>query len=210
MPNSKGLLLVGDCSSACISMLDKSVAPLFSDAGSATALEYASGERMVFNLQTDGKEFDDIIIRDGGMKHPFASDSLMYSEMESGQLRNGLQMKLDGMKIFNFALREVPGNIQQLLYFATVEKESVAMAYFHQANLLMNERVRMKIGFASEKTPYTLYNYGNTSSASIPLTICAHPSAASTNLICGFGVGLSWGSAIINLSDTAILPVLTY
>jgi 3-oxoacyl-[acyl-carrier-protein] synthase-3 len=210
MPGAKGLLLVGDCSSSCISMQDKSVAPLFSDAGSATLLEYKEGEQMHFNLQTDGKEFDDIIISDGGMKHPFISDSLIYKEIAVGQVRNNLHMKLDGMKIFNFALREVPGNVAHLLDYSSIGKDTVTKAYFHQANLLMNERVRIKIGVSEEKVPYTLYDYGNTSSASIPVTLCAYPTHTQHVLLCGFGVGLSWGSALVNLNEADILPILTY
>ncbi|MBL7801569.1 MAG: ketoacyl-ACP synthase III [Chitinophagales bacterium] len=210
MPGAKGLLLVGDCSSTCISMQDKSVAPLFSDAGSATLLEYKEGEQMHFHLQTDGKEFDDIIISDGGMKHPFVSDSLLYKEIAIGQVRNNLHMKLDGMKIFNFALREVPGNVAQLLEYSALPKDQIDKAYFHQANLLMNERVRIKIGLPEEKVPYTLYDYGNTSSASIPLTLCAYPIQSQNVLLSGFGVGLSWGSALVNLNEADILPILTY
>ncbi|HEY0262257.1 MAG TPA: ketoacyl-ACP synthase III [Chitinophagales bacterium] len=204
----KALLLVGDCSSSVISQQDKSVVPLFSDAGSATALVVSENEVLHFNLQTDGKEFDDIIIRDGGLRSPFTSDSLLYAEIEKGVSRNGLQMKLDGMKIFNFALREMPNNVQTLLQFANVELVKISAAYFHQANLLMNERVRQKTAFLPEKTPYSLHDFGNTSSASITVTIAAKPIAEKNVLLCGFGVGLSWGSALVDLSRTRILPLI--
>ncbi len=207
MPDAKGLLLVGDCSSSVISKEDKSVVPLFSDAGSATALQFSKDELLHFNLQTDGKEFDDIIIRDGGMRSPLTADSMLYSEIEKGIHRNGLQMKLDGMKIFNFALREVPTNVNDLLTFSNVKIDEISGAYFHQANQLMNERVRQKIGLPSEKTPYSLYDYGNTSSASIPVTIAVKPINAKSVLLCGFGVGLSWGSAVADFSQTSILPL---
>jgi 3-oxoacyl-[acyl-carrier-protein] synthase-3 len=74
----------------------------------------------------------------------------------------------------------------------------------------MNERVRIKIGLPEDKVPYSLYDYGNTSSASIPLTLCAYPTHSQTVLLSGFGVGLSWGSALVNLDATNILPMLTY
>lgn len=208
MQGAKALLLVGDCSSSVISKTDKSVTPLFSDAGSATALQFSEGELLHFNLQTDGKEFDDIIIRDGGMRSPFMADSLLYAEIEKGVSRNGLQMKLDGMKIFNFALREVPANVNDLLLFANLKTDEISSAYFHQANQLMNERVRQKIGFSTEQTPYSLYDFGNTSSASIPVTITAKPTASENVLLCGFGVGLSWGSAVADFSQTSILPLV--
>lgn len=211
MENKKALLLVGDCSSSCISMLDKSVAPLFSDAGSATALEYKQGKQLDFNLQTDGAEFDAIIIPHGGMRFPLQSDSLMYEEITNGISRHKNHMILDGLKIFNFALREVPSNVTQLLEKAHLKIEDVDMAVFHQANLLMNETVRKKLHLNAEKTAYTLYDYGNTSSASIPVTLAAKSTDFSFKknvLLTGFGVGLSWGSCILDLSDCTILPII--
>jgi len=211
MENKKALLLVGDCSSSCISMLDKSVAPLFSDAGSATALEYSQGKQLHFNLQTDGAEFDAIITPHGGMRFPFQSDSLMYEEITTGITRHKNHMTLDGLKIFNFALREVPGNVMQLLQKTELNVEDIRMTIFHQANLLMNETVRKKLHLDVEKTPYTLYEYGNTSSASIPITLAAKANDFTNKknvLLSGFGVGLSWGSCITDLSDCTILPIL--
>lgn len=208
MRGAKGLLLVGDCSSSVISKTDKSVVPLFSDAGSATALTFSENERLHFNLQTDGSEFDNIIVRDGGMRSPFTADSLLYAEFEKGVARNGLQMKLDGMKIFNFALREVPTNMSDLFAYSGVSTENIAAAYFHQANHLMNERIRQKIGFSAEKTVYSLYDFGNTSSASIPVTITTRPIFGEHILLCGFGVGLSWGSAVVDFRQISILPLI--
>jgi 3-oxoacyl-[acyl-carrier-protein] synthase-3 len=68
IPNGKGLLLVGDVSSACISAEDKSTVPLFSDAGSATAIAHDlnTTSALHFNLENDGKGFEAIIIPEGG------------------------------------------------------------------------------------------------------------------------------------------------
>ncbi len=211
MGNKKALLLVGDCSSSCISMLDKSVAPLFSDAGSATALTSNQGKKLAFNLQTDGAEFDAIITPHGGMRFPFQIDSLMYEEITNGISRHKNHMILDGLKIFNFALREVPSNVMHLLENKQLKIEDIDLAVFHQANLLMNETVRKKLHLDIEKTAYTLYEYGNTSSASIPVTLTAKADDFSNKnnvLLTGFGVGLSWGSCIADLSDCVILPII--
>jgi len=211
MGNKKALLLVGDCSSSCISMLDKSVAPLFSDAGSATALTSNQDKKLTFNLQTDGAEFDAIITPHGGMRFPFQSDSLMYEEITNGISRHKNHMILDGLKIFNFALREVPSNVMQLLENKQLKIDDIDLAVFHQANLLMNETVRKKLHLDIEKTAYTLYEYGNTSSASIPVTLTAKADDFPNKnnvLLTGFGVGLSWGSCIADLSDCVILPII--
>ncbi len=206
MPGAKALLLVGDISTSTISMKDKSTAPLFSDAGSATALEFSAGNQIHFNLQTDGKEYDDIIIPGGGYRNQFTEKLLEYTEYEPGISRNELHMKLDGIKIFNFGLREVVPNIETLLREKGIDKESVDHFVFHQANLLMLESIRKKLKVVPEKVPYSLYDYGNTSSATIPVTLVTKLGESLRTgkvklLLSGFGVGLSWGSAYIETEN---------
>ncbi|HWB64303.1 MAG TPA: ketoacyl-ACP synthase III [Chitinophagales bacterium] len=206
MPGGKALLLVGDISTATISMEDKSTAPLFSDAGTATALEYTESGKVHFNLQTDGREFDDIIIPDGGYRNRYNPKSEEYIEYEKGIRRNNLQMKLDGVKIFNFALREIALNINTLFDEKQVDRALVDYYVFHQANLLMLESVRKKLKVETEKVPYSLYDYGNTSSATIPVTMVTKLReqlmySKRHLLLSGFGVGLSWGSAYIETEN---------
>ncbi len=202
MPGGKALLLVGDISTRTISMKDKSTAPLFSDAGTATAVEFSSSHQIHFNLQTDGKEFDDIIISDGGYRNPVSKNSFTETEYEKGIVRNNLQMKLDGAKIFNFALREIAPNINTLLTEKQIEKSTIDYFVFHQANKLMIESVRKKLKVEPEKVPYSLYDFGNTSSATVPLTMLVKlreqlVSQKLNLLLSGFGVGLSWGSCYL-------------
>ncbi|MCX6198690.1 MAG: ketoacyl-ACP synthase III [Bacteroidetes bacterium] len=202
MPGGKALLLVGDISTRTISMKDKSTAPLFSDAGTATALEFSAKQQIHFNLQTDGKEFDDIIITDGGYRNPVSENSFTETEYEKGIVRNNLQMKLDGAKIFNFALREIAPNISTLLTERQIEKSTIDHFVFHQANKLMIESVRKKLKVEPEKVPYSLYDFGNTSSATVPLTMLVKlreqlVSQKLNLLLSGFGVGLSWGSCYL-------------
>lgn len=212
MVGGKALLLVGDISTKTISMQDKSTAPLFSDAGTATALEFSLNHYIHFNLQTDGKEFDDIIIPDGGYRNPVSEKSFEVKEYEGGILRNDLAMKLDGLKIFNFALREIAPNISSLLNEKKIEKSTIDYFVFHQANLLMLESVRKKLQVEVEKFPYSLYDYGNTSSATVPLTMLVKLRDKLTSqklnlLLSGFGVGLSWGSAYIEI-EKIVCPEL--
>mgnify|MGYP001810564650 CR=1 FL=1 len=212
MPGTKALLLVGDISTRTISMQDKSTAPLFSDAGTATALEYSTMGQIHFNLQTDGKEYDDIIIRDGAFRNPVSLQSFELKTHEGGIKRTDLSMKLDGIKIFNFALREVAPNINTLLSEKAIDKSSIDYFIFHQANKLMLESVRKKLQLEPDKVPFSLYQYGNTSSASIPLTMLVNlrsqlQSQPLKLLLSGFGVGLSWGSAYLE-TENIICPEL--
>jgi len=192
-----------------ISQRDKSVVPLFSDAGSATIVSYKQGNNFYFNLQTDGAEYDDIIIRDGGLRNATNAESFIEEEEEPGIFRNNLHMKLNGIRIFNFALREVVPNIRSLYEKYNLNLHETDYIFFHQANKLMLESVRKKLNVEAKKVPYSLYNYGNTSSATIPLTMVVNTrKELSENknhlLLCGFGVGLSWGSVFLETKNIYI------
>jgi 3-oxoacyl-[acyl-carrier-protein] synthase-3 len=78
---------------------------------------------------------------------------------------------------------------------------------------MINETIRKKLALPAEKVPTTLYDFGNTSSASVPLTMTVHiaeqlASTPATLLMSGFGIGLSWGSCIVQTNDVAMLPLI--
>jgi 3-oxoacyl-[acyl-carrier-protein] synthase III len=207
----KALILVGDISTAHISYKDKSAYPLFGDAGTATALELSdSSQFMHFNLMSDGSGYDAIIIPDGGMRSIVNKRSFDYKKIGNGIYRHRVQLALDGIKIFNFALKEVVPNINELLQFCGMQADQIDYFIFHQANLLINESIRKKMKLPQEKVPISLDRYGNTSSASIPLTIVTNIREQATSkkltfAFTGFGVGLSWGTLILN-TDSFVCP----
>lgn len=210
----KGLFLVGDVSTQNTSYKDKSTYPLFGDAGTATAMEYVAGAPdMAFNLQTDGSGYEAIIIPDGGIRN-FATKetSFEYEDIAEGISRNKFHIALNGLEVFNFSLREVAPNIKALLEYSGLELEAIDYFVTHQANKLMNESIRKKLKIDPAKYPYSINEFGNTSSASIPLTIVTalHDEVTSKELkllLSGFGVGLSWGSTVIN-AEKIFCPAL--
>ncbi len=214
IPNGKGLLLVGDVSTACISPKDKSIIPLFSDAGSASALtQKENAGKMSFNLQTDGAGFEAIMIPQGGFRIPVTPGGLEFQDEGFGIRRSEIHLRMSGIDIFNFAISEAPSNVDDLLQFAHETKDSIDYFVFHQANLLINETLRKKMNLSTEKVPYSLRDFGNTSSATIPLTMVNNltDSLKCDNLkliLSGFGVGLSWGSAIIQTDNPVVLPII--
>ena len=195
----KGLLLCGDISSAGPPEEDKSVYPLFGDAGTATLLEYdEKAERMYFSNQSDGSGYEAIIVREGGMRKPFTVDSFTMHEKEKGISRASRNLELNGMAVFNFSVTEVPKNINEFFQLTGTTPDSYDYFVMHQANLLMTETIRKKLKFPPEKIPYSISKYGNTSSASIPLTIVSELREKVADevswLLSGFGVGLSWAT----------------
>lgn len=211
----KGLLLVGDVSTQTTSYKDKSTYPLFGDAGTATALEYdANAPNMAFNLQTDGSGYEAIIIPDGGIRNlATAETSFKEVEISEGIIRNNYHIALDGMKVFNFSITEVAPNIKKLFGFTGMEVNDIDYFIMHQANRIMNETIRKQLKADPEKYPYSIKDFGNTSSASIPLTIATQiAKEISANklklLLSGFGVGLSWGSVILETEHVYCPPLI--
>ncbi len=210
----KGLLLVGDTITKFISKQDRSTFPLFGDAGTAIALEYnESAKEMVFSLSTDGVGHKAIIVNDGGQRSPFSEQSLMPQNYEGGIERNDAQLYLNGMDVFNFSITKAPSSFNQLMTYKETNIDAFDYFVFHQANKLMNETIRKKLKIDPSKYLYSLQKYGNTSSATIPLTLVSELQDELENKslslgLCGFGVGLSWASMILPTDKIATLPVI--
>ncbi|MBL4709050.1 MAG: ketoacyl-ACP synthase III [Flavobacteriales bacterium] len=210
----KALLIAGDVSSVSTHYEDKSTYPLFGDGVSATALSYSEGApEMYFDIQNDGENHEAIIIRDGGAKNLFNEDSTVVKNYGEGINRSKKDLELNGLDVFSFSIKEPPQNIKRILERTSTPIESIDYFVFHQANRLIIETIRKKLKVPAEKVPYSLTDYGNTSSASIPLTICDQLKEGASNkrmLLCGFGVGLSWGSCIVDTKNILCLDPIEY
>jgi 3-oxoacyl-[acyl-carrier-protein] synthase III len=210
----KALLLVGDLSNVTSSYKDKSTFPLFGDAGTATALELKPGfPPMQFNLQTDGSGYDAIIIQDGGVRNLASKKSFSVKKYGDGIYHNRLQIALNGIEVFNFSLREVVPNIKTTLKQFNRALDEFDYLLFHQANKLINETIRKMLKVDPVKVPYSLHDFGNTSCSSIPLTMVSQISDSLKTrpqklLLSAFGIGLSWGTALIE-TDCIVVPELT-
>lgn len=211
----KGLLLVGDTPSKFKSRNDKTAWPLFGDAGTATAIEYnSSADNMFFTFSTDGNSHQAIIIKDGGARNPVNEESLKDVYYGKGVVRRPLDSVMDGMAVFAFGLKRAPESVLRLLEYSQVEKDNIDLFIFHQANFFMNEKIRKKLNIPVEKVPYCLRNFGNTSCATIPLTLatqCSDLLIKKKKVIAtAFGVGLSWGSVLLSMDRLKTLEFIQY
>lgn len=212
----KGLLLVGDTTLKHCSNEDKSTFPLFGDAGTATGIEFdKNSDGFKFHSAVDGTGYEAIIIPDGGYRSQVKISSFEMKEIDSGISRNRLQTLLDGMDVFSFGISRAPESVTLLVENYGLDLEHIDYFLFHQANLYMNEKIRRKLKIPIEKVPYSLKNYGNTSSATIPLTMVTEIKhelrEGSKNIIaCGFGVGLSWGTVQFMTNFPVISDLIEY
>lgn len=208
-----GLLLVGDTITRVLSPHDRSTLPIFSDAGSATLVQYAAGAGpFYFNLGADGKGADAICIKSGGARHPAGEKSFLPQGDASGILRAPVHMKMEGIDVLNYSMKHVVPNVNELLQYAGCDAAAVDYFVFHQANRILNESILKKTGVPAAKAPETLSVFGNTSSATIPITLSYRLGSVLAGgerrlLLSGFGVGFSWGSALVSMGP-AVCPAL--
>lgn len=210
----KALLLTGNTQSVYASPEDKSTALLFGDAGSATALEFdpTQQDSIKLHYQTDGAGYEALIVPDGGCRHPFNAHSADMEEFDEGIRRSRLHEKMDGGAVFTFGLFSVPKSLKALMNQFAIDLDSVDDLLLHQANKFMCENIRKKLKLPEEKVPYNIDRFGNTSGASIPLLMVTELQASLRSrrlqhLACGFGVGLSLGSACFS-TDHIVVPDL--
>ena len=206
----KGLVLVGDKSTSMHDATD----PLFSDAASATALEFdPSAPPIYFGLYSDGSGHKSIMKPVGGAREPADMRHFIPYTDEHGITRTPYyRLILDGPAVLSFSTQRVPPAVNSLLEFAHAPIDGIDYFLFHQSNRMINETIRKKLALPVEKVPTTLHEFGNTSAASIPLTMTARireALAARRNrlLMCGFGIGLSWGTALLDI-EGAVFPEL--
>ena len=175
--NVKAILCCGDLSSQLINKKDKSTIPIFSDAISITGIGRSENEiETYYNIETDGSGREAIFIENNFMQ-------------------------LNGIDVFNYSLKLVPSHLKQLFQIAKIEKPEEEVIIFHQANKLINDALVKRLQLNPLKVPSTLYNFGNTASASIPLTLGNYFSDFKIEhaIICGFGVGFSFLVAIFSI-----------
>lgn len=191
----KVLLMAGDAKKRASAPAD----PLFGHAGTVTAIEYAEGDNgFQFHFGTDGSGYDAIITPDGGSRNQVSPSSFEQYEFE-GKMMHRMQSRMKGMDVFSFGISTAPKTVKKLAEHYSFDYLDNDYFIFHQANMKMNNMIVKKLKLPVEKVPSCMYNFGNTSSASIPLTIVSQLKGKVENtpikfLCCGFGVGLSWGT----------------
>jgi len=210
----KALILDGETRSKVYSKKDRRTAFIFGDAGVAALIERNEKYgKSWFSFNSDGSREDLIKINAGGYRNPSSPDTLAEKVVdEYGNIRSDEQGYMNGGDVFNFVIREIPQDFKRIFEYAGIEKDAVDYFVFHQANSFINSYLAKKLKLDADKLPSTLEKFGNTSSVSVPLTIVSELKdkldSQKTLLLSAFGVGMTWASAIINLSDCAISELI--
>lgn len=211
----RAVLLNGDTATLMRSPQDKESLPLFGDAGVATALEYEEGAfGFEFDFGSRGSDFKAIYRPHGGFRNPITEESLKFKELSEHIVRRDTDAVMEGMSVFSFGISVAPKSVLSLCNEYGIDLNSIDLFVMHQANQYLNDKIRKKLKIPAEKVPYSLKDFGNTSGASIPVTIVSQCnkrfSKEKLDLIaCAFGVGLAWGSVHFN-TDKIVCPEIIF
>jgi 3-oxoacyl-[acyl-carrier-protein] synthase III len=193
---SRTVLLVGaETVSRLMDPTDRTTTILFGDGAGAAVIAPAQGDEglLAWDLGCDGSAAKLLEIPAGGSRLPTSIETVNARQH---------YMTMAGQEVFRRAVRVIVDSCG-----ATLEKAGMAAAdvdWFvpHQANIRIIEAASSRVGIPMERTIMNIERYGNTSSASIPLALFeavddGRVKAGDTVLVCGFGAGMTWASALI-------------
>lgn len=205
-----GLLLMGETATKLVDPLDQSIVMMYGDAGAAILLERKEGAKTTTLLRSDGNRYKAIVLPAGGFRdmNP-GRERFMCSD---GIERSLYDIFMDGTSVFSFSISDVPEAIMDYLKITETNVADYNAFLFHQANQFIIKQLIRKMKLPKDQVPLSLDRYGNTGGISIPLTLCdafgdkngEHLKA----LVCGFGIGLSWGVANIEVDTDKIYPIV--
>jgi 3-oxoacyl-[acyl-carrier-protein] synthase-3 len=195
------LVIGADTNSRVVDPEDVKTWPLFGDGAGAVLLESVPAsdgmERglLAFSLGSDGRGADLLVCPMSGSRQPATVE---------GVARRDQFVKMDGRAIFKWAIRLAEDNIRQVVDRSGVPLDHIDLFVLHQANARIVDGAREALGLPADKVFMNLDRYGNTSSGSIPLALdeawkSGRIGPGSTVVVCGFGGGLAWGSAVWRL-----------
>lgn len=206
MKEKKVLLINSDVLSHKVSKRDRNDFPLIGDGAALTIIENVVDSQSIFyEMHTDGKRKDALIIPAGGFKQPCTPETSIMRDIGDGNYRSLEHMHMDGSEVFNFVQAAVPPLIESMLKKTHNTVDSIDYFLFHQPNVFMLQKLAQKIGVPFEKMPMNLVQKcGNPSGASIPLVAILNLSEQLKKqeyncCLAAFGSGLAWGAMTMHL-----------
>lgn len=214
----RALLMDGDCISKIQYAYDHESRPLFGDCGTCTALEFDEcASPLLFQTGTNSVDGKALIREIGAHRKPFTVETFT---LEQDRLTGKVQVSeeeqlMDGMSVFSFGISTPPKSIKQLCEHYGKNIEEVDKVVIHQANQFMVNKIAKKLKVDMNRVPFSLKEYGNTTSATCPLTIVSQcgkefEDKKLRTVACGFGTGLSWATVYFETNKIKCPDVIIY
>jgi 3-oxoacyl-[acyl-carrier-protein] synthase III len=153
---------------------------------------------------TAGTHYNKFIVPAGGMRVPRSAETSRETVDRSGNVRTAEHIQMDGLGVLSFFNATVPCSVREILERNGLSMDDVDLYIFHQASQIALDSLVNALKIPREKMVYDLAETGNLVSASIPVALrralqSGRAAPGQLVLLCGFGVGLSWGTALVHL-----------
>jgi 3-oxoacyl-[acyl-carrier-protein] synthase-3 len=198
------LLITSETYTKYIHPKDKSNLSIFGDAASASLIckDNVGGKIDNFIFGTDGSGYENLIVKQGGMRFPTTNESNDFID-DFGNVRNEKNLYMNGPAIFNFTLETIPYLVNDILEVNNLTPKHIDLYVFHQANLYLLNHLRKKINIPENDFFIHLKKCANTVSSTIPIALSEAFKEEKIKpgdkvLLAGFGVGYSWGGCILS------------
>ena len=200
------LLATSDTYSRYIHPGDRATRCLFGDGGAVSMISTMEEGRGIRSIRcgTAGRHHEKFIIPAGGMRLERSPETCRLSTDRSGNTRTAEHIRMDGLGVLSFFNSTVPCAVKEILAQNRLQLTDIDLFVFHQASGIVLETLRGALEIPQEKMVFDLAEVGNLVSASIPVALKraldrGQAKRGQLALLCGFGVGLSWGTALVDL-----------
>jgi len=204
---SRILLATADTYSRLINPGDRSTRVLFGDGAAVSIITAADNDEagiLDISLGSEGKFHDRFMVPAGGARRPLDDSTAIETADKSGNIRTPADITMEGFQVLSFFNGVIPKHVRGLLDANDLMLDDVDLFVFHQASQVALDSIARALKIPGEKLVNKLATTGNLVSASVPVALqmaredgTAKPGALA--ILCGFGVGLSWGTALVRL-----------
>ncbi len=192
----KNILLIGaDALSRITDWTDRNTCVLFGDGAGAAVISEVPEEKGILGLDlgADGEGKDLLKMVAGGSLMP-ATENTVKNKLH--------YIYMEGNEVFKFAVRKMEEISLKIIEKSKLSLEDIDYLVPHQANMRIIDSARKKLKLEEDKVYVNLENYGNMSSASIPVALdeAVRKNKIKDNdivLLIGFGGGLTWGAMLL-------------
>lgn len=200
------LLVTAETYSKYIHRLDRSARVLFGDGAAVTLLAASGSTQGIIDLKcsSSGKDYDKFIIPAGGCRTPKSVETSAPVADDSGNVRTMENIQMNGLGILAFVNSKVPKQVKELLGRNGLTVNDIDLFVFHQASKMALDSLQRLLKISPDKVYRNVSDIGNTVSASIPIALkdamdAGRLSRGDRVLVSGFGVGLSWATAVLEI-----------
>ena len=207
LTDKKVLLVAGDLLTFRVSTRDRASRPITGDAVSISVIENTEKENTVWcSLKNDGKDAFAVYIPAGGTRMPITPETMKEEEDEFGNWRGKQHLVMQGDLVFNIIINMTPVMMEELLAKSGCSMDDVDYFICHQSSSFTLKKLAQHLNVTEERLPRDIVpKYGNSSSATIPVTMCEHvndlfaTTAKKKIMFASFGTGMSLGAVLMDV-----------